>query len=237
MLRKMTKKDLIELLEEYLQRITYLNDCYNLHKHMVEAKKEYLKEINIFPAFYSLALLSFLKITIIELAKLYDIHSKTSINALLNTCGKNFNLFLTEITSEVSYVETNKTETFVINVDIKKSLSEAKKNISSIKHLIEPLRNQRNKYYAHLDKEYQFNYNLLINTFPLSYNDIDKLISLLSNICNTLYYNLCNASYVTQSSNWNDIDNMLKIAKGYNSYEKKARETELNEYKKKGLLN
>lgn len=212
----MSKEELEAKIESYCSRITYLNDCFELHKLMINSQKEYISEINEFPAFYQLAEKSFIHVCIIELAKLYDYGSDAGLNKLINICESNKNLFLKSFNNEITDCDTGEiVRKYEITVDIKKDLQEARNEIENLNEKIGNLKGQRDKFYAHLDKEYQKNPSSLITDYPLNYGDIKELIKTATLICNTFYQDLCRTAHMCQTSNWNDINNVFEIIKEY----------------------
>lgn len=217
----MTKEELQNFIESYCKRLTFINDCFELFKHLTNCNKEYKNEINEFPAFYQLSLKSFLHNVIIELAKIYDFSTEknaTGVIKLLNLCESNTNLFLRKYSYEITDYYPNKTpQTCTESIDVRCDIKKAREALESKKlnDIRDKLRGQRDKFYAHLDKEYQMDSSKLINDFPLSYDEIKYLISTVEGICNDLLYDLCRTTYVCQTSNWNDIDNVLSVMKKY----------------------
>lgn len=233
--KEMTKEELQTLIESYFNRITYINDCFELYKYMNTLPKSHLKAINEFPAFFQISRHSFIRITIIELAKLYDYGSDTGINKLICICDSNRNLFLKKFHNEVQDADTNEiVHSYDIKINIGTDISECKSQLNTIDDKITILKKQRDKFYAHLDKEYQDSPEKLSEDFFLSYDDIKKLINTSSNICNKLYLNLCRSSYGTQSSNWNDIDNIILLIEKYFANESRIFENEIKERRKNG---
>ena len=232
----MGKEELEKKIESYCSRITYLNDCFELHKLMIKSQKEHLSEINEFPAFYQLAEKSFIHVCIIELAKLYEYESESGIEKLINICESNQNLFLKKFHNEITECETNKiVSSYDIKVEIKKDINEARNKLEHLSSIIDKLKGQRDKFYAHLDKEYQNNPSALITDYPLNYRDLKELITTASFICNTFYQDLCLTSHACQTLNWNDINNVFKVIKEYKEMKHKEFSTQTIEELKKGL--
>lgn len=230
----MTKEELENKLESYCSRITYLNDCFELHKLMISSQKEHLSEINEFLAFYQLAKKSFLYVCIIELAKLYEYGSESGLKKLIDICDANHNLFLKKIHNEIIDCGSDKVvKSYDIKIEIKRDIAKAKKRLENLAGVIENLKGQRDKFYAHLDKEYQDKPSDLSNDYPLNYGEINELIDAATNICNTFYQNLCRTSHACQTSNWNDINNIFKMIKGYKEMKQKEFEKQIEELRKK----
>ena len=114
----MTKEELAKKIESYCSRITYINDCFEVHKLMITSQKDYLDEINEFPAFFQLSKKSFIHICIIELAKLYEYKSDAGIEKLIHICDANQNLFQKKIHNEITECGTDRiVESYDISID------------------------------------------------------------------------------------------------------------------------
>ncbi|MBR5095508.1 MAG: hypothetical protein IK094_00165 [Treponema sp.] len=230
----MTKEELEKKIESYCSRITYLNDCFELHKLMISSQKEHLEEINEFLAFYQLAKKSFLYVCIIELAKLYEYGSESGIKKLIDICDANHNLFLKKFQNEIIECETGKVgRSYDIRVDIKKDIAEAKEKLINLVSVVKKLKGQRDKFYAHLDKEYQDEPTALSNDYPLNYGEIKQLIDAATNICNTFYQDLCTTSHACQTSNWDDINNVFKMIKEWKEMKHKEFERQVEDGRKR----
>lgn len=233
-----TSEELREKIKSYCSRITYLNDCFKLHKLMINSQKEYLAEINEFPAFYKISKKSFIYVCIIELAKLYERGNKNTsgIEKLINICDANQNLFLKKIHNEITDCDTDKiVESYDTKIDIQKDIQNAKDKLKSLETVIENLKGQRNKFYAHLDKDYQKNPSALAKDFPLNYGEIEKLIYTAVSICNMFYKDLCNTEYVCHTANWNDIKNVFGIVKEYKKIRDKEFKAQLEEMRNRKI--
>lgn len=223
----MTKKELKEKINRYCSRITYINDCFNLHKLMISSQKEHRAEINEFPVFFNISNKSFVHVCIIELAKLYEYKSDSGIEKLITICDANQNLFLKKIPNEITDCDTDKIiRNYDIKIDIQKDIQDAKNKLESLETVIENLKGQRDKFYAHLDKEYSENPSALTKNFPLNYEEIKNLIDTATSICNRFYKDLCRTEYVCQTMNWDDINNVFAIIKRYKEIKDKEFETQ-----------
>lgn len=215
-----TKESFKMLLIQYFSRITYTNDCFELYKHIIESKTKYIVEMNIAPAFFQLTYSSLLHTVFIEISKLFDNNSSTSLFKLLNVCRENVSLFKT--TSDIGYVDCD-TDKYVLEktvpIDINKELSDCSQLLKSVFTERENLRNQRNKYYAHLDEAYKDNNGKLQKDFPLTYGDMKKLIQIANEICNKISVVFDESIHAIHSYNVFDVDNIFKkLSKKINCY-------------------
>lgn len=206
-----TKESLRFLLDEYFYRITYTNDCFQLHKFLIQGRNKYLKQMNLAPAFFQLSYSSLLHTVIIELFKLFDPSSKTGLFNLLELCRQNTNLFPTQRKIGCIDCDTDKYIIHnVLSIDMSKELAECRKSLKEISKELENLRNWRNKFYAHLDEKYRNNEDNLTKYFPLNYKNIEKVLETAAMVCNKISVLLDGNASSCQSSNVFDVDNIFK---------------------------
>lgn len=206
-----TKETFKILLDQYFSRITYTNDCFELYKHLIDSKRKYLAEMNFAPAFFQLTYSSLLHTVFIETAKLFDDKSQTSLFKLINICRENVSLFKT--TRDIGYVDCD-TDKYVlektISIDFNKELADCRQLLKKFSRERENLRNQRNKYYAHLDEAYKDNNGKLEKDFPLSFKDMKKFLQIASEVCNKISVMFDESIYAVQTNNVFDVDNLFK---------------------------
>ena len=206
-----TKETFKILLDQYFSRITYTNDCFELYKHLIDSKRKYLAEMNFAPAFFQLTYSSLLHTVFIETAKLFDDKSQTSLFKLINICRENVSLFKT--TRDIGYVDCD-TDKYVlektISIDFNKELADCRQLLKNVSRERENLRNQRNKYYAHLDEAYKDNNGKLEKDFPLSFKDMKKFLQIASEVCNKISVMFDESIYAVQTNNVFDVDNLFK---------------------------
>ncbi|MCR4943752.1 MAG: hypothetical protein K5986_04720 [Clostridium sp.] len=208
-----TKDSLKNILEEYFYRITYANDCFELHKFLIQSKAKYLNQMNISPAFFYLSYSSLFHTVVIELSKLFDPKSKTGLYDLLNVCRDNINLFPTK--REIGYIDCDTDEYVVhkiLSIDMNKELADCRKLLKNISKELENLRNWRNKFYAHLDEKYRNDKNNinLINDFPLNYGNINRILETAKKLCNKISDLLDRSANICQGSNVFDVESLFK---------------------------
>ena len=185
-----TKETFKILLDQYFSRITYTNDCFELYKHLIDSKRKYLAEMNFAPAFFQL-----------------------TYSSLLHTvlCRENVSLFKT--TRDIGYVDCD-TDKYVlektISIDFNKELADCRQLLKNVSRERENLRNQRNKYYAHLDEAYKDNNGKLEKDFPLSFKDMKKFLQIASEVCNKISVMFDESIYAVQTNNVFDVDNLFK---------------------------
>lgn len=206
-----TKETFKILLDQYFSRITYTTDCFELYKHLIDSKRKYLAEMNFAPAFFQLTYSSLLHTVFIETAKLFDDKSQTSLFKLINICRENISLFKT--TRDIGYVDCD-TDKYVlektISIDFNKELADCRQLLKNVSRERENLRNQRNKYYAHLDEAHKDNNGKLEKDFPLSFKDMKNFLQIASEVCNKISVMFDESIYAVQTNNVFDVDNLFK---------------------------
>lgn len=210
----MNKDDLKKLIVSYLYRIVYANDKFCLYKYLCERKQDRLDEMNIAPGFFSTVFDALRQSFIIEVFKLYDIKSDTGLVKLLNICRNCYKTFPCKTYNEFHQIDIKTGETIYtlrdeVEINIIQDITQLKNKLSEKEGIINNLRGQRDKYYAHLDKKY-FNDDLSISDdYPFSFNDVELLLDFAGEVCNTLLVDLCGEKVSPQSTNYNDIKYIL----------------------------
>ena len=205
-----SKESLRKILDDYFSRITYANDCFELHKFLIQSKKTYLNQMNLAPAFFQLTYSSLLQTVIIELFKLFDPKADTGLYKLVEICRLNTNLFPDK--KEIGYVDCDTDKYFVdkvLPVDMNLELAECRKLLKGITEELECLRKWRNKFYAHLDSESRNNEDMLIKSYSLTYENIKQIFEVAKGICNRISVLLDGSANTCQSSNVFDVDNLF----------------------------
>lgn len=196
--------------EGLLKELYQLNSFYLLNKHLKQKSnhQEFLNAMNKAPAFFSLAINSFHYSAIMGLARIFEPASRDS---------KSIYKFL-------NFIEGNHKKIFKNDLITKKKLgrdsdideSTVRKHreiLTGVEPIISNLITWRDKAFAHNDKKYFKDRDALGKDFPITYEEIQKLIELAGEILNT-YQVGYNGSY-TQiiPSNTFDVDTVLKALK------------------------
>ena len=210
---EMTKEKLVELLENYLWRITRANDCLQVYKTIVNAKQTRLNEMEYACSFFSIAEDSICNDLAMTTAKLFDEGNTMSIKKLINICNQNRDCFLSEAIIKYQWADAKDKgmapyrECFPINIDsdIKKAYAE----LETLQPKIDNLKTRRDKYYAHSDKKYVFEPNTLQNDAPLSFNDVEGLLDFAGKVCNNFLYNITRRRFIPHTYDNNDLMNLL----------------------------
>lgn len=210
----MDKDELKKLIENYLYRIVNANDQYRLYCYLHERKADRLEELNMAPAFFSTVFDSLKQCFVIEIFKLYDINSDTGLIKLFNICmncsklfpNKRYNEFHQTDLKTGKTVDTLRDE---IKIDVMQDINKLRKELIDKESIVNNLRGQRDKFYAHLDKKYFMNKRDLSKDFPVSFDDVELLLDFAGEMCNTLLLDLCGEAIFYQSSNYDDVKNIL----------------------------
>jgi hypothetical protein len=184
----MTKEDIVIEIKIYLRNLTHVNDSFNIYKKLIElnSKPETLEFLNISPAFFQITSYSLEHTFIIGIAKIIDFHSDKNIFKLIRQCKYNHKLFK----------ESYKIELFEHELELTSDI------INSIKE-------RRDKFYAHADKKYFYDTDKMQDSAPLTYNDFDKLVSVINEGLNGLLQDLNSEVFSKKSLNYNDIEKLV----------------------------
>lgn len=210
----MNNEELKKIIEAYLFRIVHVNDKYRLYRYLIERENDRLDELNMAPAFFTIVMEALQQSFMIEIFKLFDSNSKTGLVKLLNICmnsNKQFPVERNNIFHEINLDTGETIDTLYDNIKInaKKDIKELELKLKEKEEIINNLRGQRDKYYAHLDKEYFVKKDNISKKFPFLFYDMEELIDFAEEICNTLLIDLCGQSIYYNSTNYNDIKNIL----------------------------
>ncbi len=188
-------------------------------KSLNSAFVDYNEEVNRAPAFFSITYKSLILTLVITTAKLFDSNNPNTKNILklLNRCASNITIFPKEL--QTSYINCdNESDNYIekqkINVSVE--IENFKKEYERLD--ISALKKYRNKIYAHNDKEYFIDKSDL-KKMPLKYDDIEELLEFANEVCNRILVILDRRSYMTQSSNIEDVFCLLSKSKINNDNE------------------
>ncbi len=230
----MEKQALIDLANSVYEEIFWANQYWAILKQYAAIKRVYSEELSYSPAFYNVVRIALYNALIMLLAKLYDKDKRAAgIRYLLDSCLKNIPLFpqydcelpataedaryLPE-TAKCSYLcsrnslqsdshEANE-KPVVVELTIAELFQYYQYKLSSISSL-ENLRKQRNLYYAHLSKDYDF--ERVTRENPISEQDIEQIISFSIEFCRTVIILLTGIVRAIEPVNIDDLENTLKM--------------------------
>ena len=216
----MNKEELIELIETYLHRIRFANDCFIAYKSIITATTTYNAVINQSPAFFSLSFLALERCFLLELAKLYKgSGDERTLQKLKKDINANQQLFPKTIDCTPVYEEENGycPQKDIRRINLSITLSDFDKNYDCISKIINSLNVRRDKYIAHNDKAYFYTQKQLNEDYPLSFNDIEKAIEFAGDFCNQMLSYLNGNMISLKSQNANDLAELLSKCVLYNS--------------------
>lgn len=207
----MTKEELRELIHSYLWRINYLNNYFGLFAHIRKEIAASRESIWVAPMFFQTTIDALYHTVVVELAKLYSKYDD-GLNKLLNICEHNKDLFRTEGTREWKNPQTmeiiDREEYKVCVLD---DIRVQREEIEKRKESIERIKVWRDKYFAHLDKEYRRAPEKLSEQYPLSDQVLRDLIDLADHICNQMLFDLNDECFGIDSTYVLDVDELLAI--------------------------
>ena len=198
----MTREEMVEELEAYINHIIMAHDCLCAYKSILKASHLYNKQINLALRFFTLSQYSLNNCLLIELRKLYyETGEEKTLQKLICQIQANLHLFPKKIShpfldaddpEKISYVEEIK---IILTNDIK----EAKKQLTFMEPILNNLKGSRDKYLAHNDKEYFYGKVDPSWDFPISFNDVNTLITIAGDFSNKMLTYLTNRSIIYQS--------------------------------------
>lgn len=168
--------------------------------------------------FYYLVFYNFRKVLLLELYKLFSDREERSIVDWLckaSTHANNLNLVHID-----PWIDDEKSKTKINVDDYKEIIDKHKKTIKSQSHLIENLKNLRDKSFAHADKEFFQESADVDKYFPIKWSEIESLIKCAGNILTDHYELLFNTEYSTDVLIGGGIESVLKSSRAFSRIRK-----------------
>lgn len=231
----------IKVIEEIYNEALLASSYFLIVQKLRKSFKEYNSEVNISPAFYSYTLSALQEACFVNVAKLYD-NSKNSkglnkiIRDVLNNerlfsrfeedkvCHEHFIkkyeecFFEEHIQKEKEFNEIfDNSEDVPISIKLtsKQYLELYKMVYNSFSKTIEKVRTQRNKIYVHNDERGLIDLDSIQNNFPISYQEMEKLIEFALDVTTFILSVLTGDTKARKVSNINDLENtLMMVAKG-----------------------
>lgn len=207
----MEKEKLKKEIELYLLYYYEIKKKFDLYKYIKQNSEVYHEETKNIAYFLHTILRSLLENALMDISKIVDERNNKNVYKLLNICKQNIKLFY----------EDNERQ----KRNILKRFYEMKKQIDSKKNIIENLKIYRDKYLAHIDKQYFFDANKLFKEYKTSYEDIETTLNVIVNVCNELLSKLCNITYVFNEEYKNNYKYILECIR-------ESKENRRNKYRK-----
>ena len=201
------------LLEALAGELVEANIHFKLHRALVDSIPEYVKEYNQTATFWSLTHQAHLDVALFRLCKIFDQHSKSlNLRNLLDTIKQNLSLFEIE-----NFRERLKDSPFVESLSEgsrKPDIKQLEKDLAFVSEknpLVEILVNKwRNNLFAHIGPKYVIKKRRISAEYPLTVDDIEKLLKTGMSILNR-YSSLFRANtYSTQIIGHDDFKFVLK---------------------------
>lgn len=195
-----------------MRHIIFASDCLVCYKSILDGSSKYNDQINIAPGFFSVSLNALSKCLCIELAKLFvGSGSEKTIHHLIGIVKANQNIFPKK--KEIPYhwaddlsrppmIEIEK-------INIKIDLQDAEERLTKLEPIIGRLKSRRDQFLAHNDPKYFDGTQNASWDFPISISDVQALIYFGAGFCDKLLSHLDNRVMAYQTSNSNDLEQLL----------------------------
>ena len=234
----MDKETLIKIAEELHHGAFDANAYYLILQQYRKNQREYAEEMKMSPAFYQTIHGALMKACFMEIAKLYDSsNGVVSIGTLLAKCAENQDLFPeyretmtvehdgTAFSYQIPYQHQLKpqeerfnipdAENAPVRVDLTfpEFLALYQKRFCALSKKREDIRMQRNKLYAHNDKQRILSNENLTDRHPILYPDIQEMIDFALDCTGLILGVLTDVNRATQYSNIDDWEGTLMLAR------------------------
>lgn len=210
----MNKENLKKEIDQYVNNLRIAQNTFQAYKGLHDLINKYNKEINYMPGFIQLTLLSFQTTFLLETYKLVDYGSDKCIQKLLKVCENNTNLFEKMIKIKIPIEGKNKGEIFAEEINIVSDVKFIRNEILKYKQLITKLKTVRDKYYAHSDKEYFLDNELLFKENRITYQEIENLQKFILQSLNKISSDLSREVYSIEDGDCiKDLEWVLNILK------------------------
>lgn len=208
-LLRLLKKDAVkERFQKYrkflIEEAQTLTIFINLYKHLYEKRQDRLDELNKAPAFFRTVNQSLLACIINWTSNLFGKKSQRGLINFLVFVENNLNIF--------NYKK------YPISL---KTVQKHKEEIEKIQAL-ELIRLRRDKYYAHFDKKYSFDKEVLHDESPITWKDLEDIKSIMKEIIDIYSTAYDGASYSLEFLNSYDIDRILNDLHDYKNQKDKS---------------
>lgn len=227
--------DFEKLIKALAEDLVTANIHFKLYRDLNNAVNEYVRELNQSPAFWRATFRAHLEVTLFRLCRIYDQHlTSLSLKNWLDTIKTNLKIF-----DVPNFKERLKNNPFVDSLALhakkpaEKSLEKDIRLASENDYLVKKLVILRMNLYAHKSAKNVMNEKDLLETYPLTFNDINNLLERGVRILNR-YSNLFNANiYSTQIVGHDDYLNVLNAVKFDLEQTEAKLEAELKKYQGK----
>ena len=236
----MEKKELILLTKNLMMEALYARSYKDILDQYKKNRTSYKQEISLSPAFYGISEMALVEALAIRLARLYDADEKSAgLISLMKQAEENAEYFpyrfiiplkhtLREcekcyfkervakqetLLNLLSPASSNSLKKVTIKVTVEELFDMYHKRFASIKPVRKKLIEQRNKIYAHNDKDVNFDVDTIYQQSPLSTKDIELLLDFAQDYTMFCYEYLSSNYASLRLKNIDDWDNTLAFAK------------------------
>ncbi len=198
-----------------------LNSCYQVYNLLRVYQYEENDFINLSPAFFQIVNRALIYELFIESSKLFDKYDKDeSIYRLLIDC-ENGIIELANVDKpfeSIHFWDFNDREGKIIYYKgISDMIIKNKNKIEQERNIINSITKQRNKIYAHYDKEIVIDQEKFLKKFSVNLLDFKTVLLLYSNICNDFMNLLFNKTVYPFTINAQDLSNIIYYTKQGNN--------------------
>lgn len=174
-------------IENYFYSINSAKEKFDLYKGILQNVSGNEQKVNSINEFLYVILDSLKFTFVIETSKLVDERESKNIFKFIEYCKQYKKEFLTEFYDEF-YDETTKRKEriFTRKVNILDDLNKFEEELRSYEIQIENLKAQMDKVYAHTDKNYFYGNKDINNKFKVTYDDVDRILSILHKHLNVI---------------------------------------------------
>ena len=219
----MDKEQFLEKINAIGKSIWSASHFYDAYKDLLDARnnENLLKQINRAPAFFRIATDALFLGIFSETAKIFDSRGGAySIEKFLNVCSQHlYKLPRHIVPPEIHEPSDGEGATLafgdpfeILGIEppcIKKTIASLQKELGEFTCVIDNLKKIRDKYYAHLDKEYMNDFQKVIEDFPISsLQELKKLLDFASKVLNEVRTYLTSSSFA-YSLNRTDLPSFL----------------------------
>lgn len=202
--------DLEKEIDKYFKIINDAKNSFDLYKGILSNAKENDKKVSKISSFLY-PVLNALKFSfVVQTAKLVDKREDKSIWKLIECCKQQKNEFLTEFVNTYIDEDTGKEETFFLKkVDIMSDLTVFEEKLNEHSQAIINLKAQRNKIYAHNDKDYFYDKSNISEMYLVTYQDIEDILNLLFQQLNVISLDYNRRVYSSYPSSIKDYEYII----------------------------
>ena len=202
--------DIEKEIDQYFKVINDAKISFELYKGVLSSAKEHDKKFSKISSFLY-PILNALKFSfVVQTAKLVDKREDKNIWNLIECCKQQKKEFLTEFVDKYINEVTCEEETFVLKkVDIMSDLKIFEDKLNKYSQAITNLKAQRDKIYAHNDKEYFYDNSNISEMYSVTYQDIDDILNLLFEQLNIVSLDYNRRVYSSYPSSMKDYEYII----------------------------